>query len=815
MPARRERKAARTAPEMGTLPAVRLTVPRRRHAAWILAALLALLAGAGDAWAGRWVIEPGQEALLLAMLGGSAELPGGCRLAGASVDRTVVVARYTCPAGPARIELHHPSDATPAAPRTGSFAIVVPPGEQVPPELIDALGAGLRGREREFRWTADGRGLGHSLEDAGVSRGAELRGLLGGGLAAGAFVIVFALAVWLAPRLAPRPGEPPADRRGALVPAIVAAVLAFALLEAAVPAPPVHADTTRDFLMAADCLAGLPCDRGPPTSFGVVVQGALWTRFLAISGALGLGVAAVQAVLFGLHALSAAAVLVTLRRRVSPAIAAWTAGAWVVLGAVVVGAPLLWNPSLAPLPLALFCLALVALVERGSLVYAAAAGGLVALAMDCHVLFAALVPVLLAAAGGCAGRPVTAAFTAVSTLVAVLLLDARAAWVVNARALVSTGAWIPLGAMLVIAVVAGILARPRLRAAAPTARAAVFLVTAAVLAVGATVVLRSVLGAGGATRYLAPALPALALLSALVVVSGARALARALRVDEARIGLALGAAALVASFRVLSAGAGAGGADWSMIDAQALAAPLYGRLGSYPALRARLETRSGSLVTAMSLFEPRPAPPATGDGGDDLILFKAPKDRPPPPGPWIATLDLGRSVALVGAVRPFLDRTRIRACYVPLEAGGEEGGCVDTGLGAEAGADRETAEERAYPVLAAAREAFPPGRLQRFGGVHESFAVRLAPAAGPAHRVELLAEQGGWTIEVVSGAPYRGALPARHVTVEGVAAEATLVIGRIMLAGKAEPDRYWPPPVAEIAETDVALAEAIEEGWLR
>ena len=41
-----------------------------------------------------------------------------------------------------------------------------------------------------------------------------------------------------------------------------------------------------------------------------------------------------------------------------------------------------------------------------------------------------------------------------------------------------------------------------------------------------------------------------------------------------------------------------------MTEAQAVAAPLYAQLGSYPALRARLETRSRPLLTAMALFEP-------------------------------------------------------------------------------------------------------------------------------------------------------------------------------------------------------------------
>ena len=525
-------------------------------------------------------------------------------------------------------------------------------------------------------------------------------------------MIVFALAVRLAPRLGAGPEAPPADRRRAILAAIAASALAFALLLAAVPAPPVHPDTTRDFLMAADCLAGLPCDRGPPTSLGVIVQGALWTRFLALSGALGLGVAAVRGVVLALQANSAGVVVAAAWRRLPPAVAAWTAAAWVVLGAVVVGAPLLWNPSLAPLPLALFYVALLGVVERGSLAFAAAAGGLLALAMDCHVLFAALLPVLLAAAAGCGRRPLWAVAVAIGSLVAVLLVDSRAAWVVNARALVSTGAWMPVAALVAVAVAAGALARSRLGASPPAARAAVFLATAAVLAVGATVVLVPVAGAAGPARYLAPGLPAFALLVAAGPALAARGVARAFRVREAWVGLAF--AACIVGIACFERSRGGDETGWSMTDAQAVAAPLYARLGSYPALRARLETRSRSLLTAMALFEP-PTPRTTAETGEELILFRAPKDRPPPPGPWIATVDLGRSVALIGAVRPFLDRARLRACYAPLDDD-HRGGCVATGLVVVPGGGRPSRSAPTPCSPRRGRRSPPPARCKASAG---------------------------------------------------------------------------------------------------
>ena len=130
-----------SATRQGSRRGIQVPLGERRGSS---SALVARLAIAGEAWAGPWNIDPGQEALLLARLGGSEELPGGCHLSGASVEKALVVARYTCAAGPVRVELHHPSDAPPAAPRTASFALVAPPGEPAPPALIDAIAARLR-----------------------------------------------------------------------------------------------------------------------------------------------------------------------------------------------------------------------------------------------------------------------------------------------------------------------------------------------------------------------------------------------------------------------------------------------------------------------------------------------------------------------------------------------------------------------------------------------------------------------------------------------------------------------------------------------
>ena len=99
------------------------------------------------------VIPPGQEDLLLAMLGRKATLPGGCKLTGGQVAYAVVRATYGCPGGEVVLELLHPSKGPPEAIRTARFAITVQSGSP-PAGLTDAVAGLVRSREAAFRWDA-------------------------------------------------------------------------------------------------------------------------------------------------------------------------------------------------------------------------------------------------------------------------------------------------------------------------------------------------------------------------------------------------------------------------------------------------------------------------------------------------------------------------------------------------------------------------------------------------------------------------------------------------------------------------------------
>lgn len=97
------------------------------------------------------VIPPGQEELLLAMLGRGAGLPDGCTLADGRIEQRTVDASYTCPLGEVVVQLVHPSVAPAPAARTERFAIAIDSGSP-PPSLTDALAARIRTREGEFTW---------------------------------------------------------------------------------------------------------------------------------------------------------------------------------------------------------------------------------------------------------------------------------------------------------------------------------------------------------------------------------------------------------------------------------------------------------------------------------------------------------------------------------------------------------------------------------------------------------------------------------------------------------------------------------------
>lgn len=103
----------------------------------------------------RHAIGPGTEALLSDMLGRGEALPGGCAFASGRIERTSVVATYTCGADQIELRFLHPEVAPPGSVRTKAFAIAGTAGTP-PAELVAAIADRVRAREATFEWTTVG-----------------------------------------------------------------------------------------------------------------------------------------------------------------------------------------------------------------------------------------------------------------------------------------------------------------------------------------------------------------------------------------------------------------------------------------------------------------------------------------------------------------------------------------------------------------------------------------------------------------------------------------------------------------------------------
>ena len=99
----------------------------------------------------RYAIAPGTESLIGDMLG-KGETLAGCTLSDGKIERTVVLATYTCGDGQVVLQLLHPASAPSGGVRTDRFAIGVQSGTP-PGGLLEAVAARVRAREGAFTWT--------------------------------------------------------------------------------------------------------------------------------------------------------------------------------------------------------------------------------------------------------------------------------------------------------------------------------------------------------------------------------------------------------------------------------------------------------------------------------------------------------------------------------------------------------------------------------------------------------------------------------------------------------------------------------------
>lgn len=103
----------------------------------------------------QYAIGPSSEPLISEMLGRGEALPGGCAFASGRIERTYVLAAYTCGADQIEVRFLHPEGAPPGSVRTKAFAIAVTAGTP-PSGLVEAIADRVRAREGTFEWTSVG-----------------------------------------------------------------------------------------------------------------------------------------------------------------------------------------------------------------------------------------------------------------------------------------------------------------------------------------------------------------------------------------------------------------------------------------------------------------------------------------------------------------------------------------------------------------------------------------------------------------------------------------------------------------------------------
>ena len=205
------------------------------------------------------------------MLGTGETLPGDCKLAGGSIERTSVVARYDCSGGrTVAVELRHPSDAPQAATRTERFAIVA--RGPAPAGFVDAIARRVAAAEAHFRWMAAPPAVAAAPPAAAPSGPPPI----GVEAVQGAPAVVFLVAVLAAPLAVvagvlwsllaglgapPRRGEPFWTERRRRFACYFALFLAVGALGLALVVPRwwMQIDEERDFILSALCAAGKAC----------------------------------------------------------------------------------------------------------------------------------------------------------------------------------------------------------------------------------------------------------------------------------------------------------------------------------------------------------------------------------------------------------------------------------------------------------------------------------------------------------------------------------------------------------------------------
>ncbi len=577
----------------------------------------------------------------------------------------------------------------------------------------------------------------------------------------------------------------------------------FLLLDLVIDTPALHADTARDLLTARDCVdVGRCAMAGPTSSFGGVIQGALWIHFLEMSRAAGLGLRGIRAGVLALTSASSVLIAFTPRR-----LCRWNGGpaAWAIMLAASAGTielPILWNPSALPLPIALFHVALLACAATGSVPAAGAVGVALSLSIDAHLVSAAWTPFAVVVVVATAVRPFLAMSALSVLLVGTSLLSSFGAVRDDVALLGAVCLYGPV--VLVVALGLGWTIRRRMRAVAPASRVRAVLVAACTYFVLCAIGMCVAKGHALAPRYFAPIVPAAAILGSGAAVGWRAVGGRRGAVGNAAVVFVVGVAG--AALTLLHSPASR--PSWTAEDAESLAGSLSSRGWTFAALHGHLRgPQANELLAGLAPFLPAPDGAPLAPAQDDLLLFKVSgtRARASDAEKWIVADLPGNAVAVGRRAASWLDVGWLEVC---AGFSGSDARCMRTSLdgGDPDRGEKGTVSQRAYPELANARSKLLSDGRSLSRAFRWTVEVRLRPnPEGPAHVLTLADPEPLWRIERIDGALYQGLLPGREVVLESVPTEGRILFGVDVSADDAGRFRPWLPSFVETAAGEEAL----------
>lgn len=600
------------------------------------------------------------------------------------------------------------------------------------------------------------------------------------------------------------------QRLAPILAAIGIALAAFLWLAHLHPPGIITDDSTRDDLLARDCVELGRCHLlGAPSSLAGFFHGALLVDLLVAVRLLGAG--GERTVVLAFLAMSAATLFIVLWRwgRASIALPA----AVLLIAGLSLDSPLLINNSVTVFPDVLTAAALLCYGLSGQRRYLIAAAFSLAVAISVHGASLSLMAPLLAIAAAARARPWRAVAIALAVVAATCLLTSSATLRANAIAIAERGYLLPgIVIGLVVVLVAASLG-VRFRRLSWDARAWL---------IGIVIVLPfalALLWLSVAERhhfsvlYLHPVLgPGAALIAAALCtpfdlaahwLSGLRWTPTA--AASAAIALLLVDASQPAASRDAAQ-------SWSFAEATAIAERATARGWSYEDLVLRVQgTACRDLLRAMSVVAAAPGPSSTSDhDGRHLQVVKIQRDAIPAltDGDGVVALS-PTAAAILRDIESWLRPRNLRACRTAVGVGSSPRCSTATPRESDAYTpERFLFSMRSFPEVHALDVPLP---------YVASYEIPLAPVPGESRELTLTDHPGGdcgWRFTRADGVRVDGSLPARRVRLYATGAAASVVVERpfgTAACGRGFPDMRYLPCVLETRPGD-PLQSLVEMG---